>query len=102
MGSIKIPSHFKTADRSFFKGIFLRIGVITVGPVTIMSAENKKEICQGKSKIKCAAVPAKKKVTALPKVINLVITGPTLVTSERLRVSPPSNNITPIARDTKW
>ena len=46
MGSINIPSHFKTVEMSFFNGIFLKIGVITVGPVTIINAENKKEICQ--------------------------------------------------------
>ena len=43
IGSIKIPSHFRIADTSFFRGIFLKIGVITVGPVTMMSPENKNE-----------------------------------------------------------
>ena len=46
MGSIKIPSHLRTAEISFLRGIFLKIGVITVGPVTIINAENKKEISQ--------------------------------------------------------
>ena len=36
---------------SFLRGIFLNIGVITVGPVTIINAENKKEISQLKLKI---------------------------------------------------
>ena len=52
IGSIKIPSHFKTAETSFFNGMFLKIGVITVGPVTIIKSENKNEICQLKSKVK--------------------------------------------------
>ena len=51
IGSIKIPSHFKTADTSFFRGIFLKIGVITVGPVTMINPENRKEISQLNSKI---------------------------------------------------
>ena len=51
IGSIKIPSHFKTVEISFFKGIFLKIGVITVGPVTIISPENKYEISQVNPKI---------------------------------------------------
>jgi len=46
MGSIKIPSHFKMVAKSFFSGIFLKIGEITVGPVTIINAENKNEISQ--------------------------------------------------------
>ena len=46
IGSIKIPSHFKTADTSFFNGMFLKIGVITVGPVTIINAENKNDNSQ--------------------------------------------------------
>jgi hypothetical protein len=33
-------------ETSFLRGIFLKIGVITVGPVTMMSPENKREICQ--------------------------------------------------------
>ena len=52
IGSIKIPSHFSTAETSFFKGMFLNIGVITVGPVTMISAENKKDISQLKKNIK--------------------------------------------------
>ena len=51
MGSIRIPSHFNTAETSFLSGIFRRMGVITVGPVTIIKAENKKEICQDSPKI---------------------------------------------------
>ena len=50
IGSIKIPSHFKTAETSLRSGIFLKIGVITVGPVTIISPENKKETCQSRPK----------------------------------------------------
>ena len=48
IGSIKIPSHFKTAETSFLSGIFLRIGEITVGPVTIINAANKKDTGQFK------------------------------------------------------
>ena len=44
IGSIRIPSHFKTAETSLRKGIFLSIGPITVGPVTIIRAENKNDI----------------------------------------------------------
>ena len=51
IGSINIPSHFKIAEMSFLRGIFLNIGVITVGPVTIINAENKKDISQLKLKI---------------------------------------------------
>ncbi len=51
IGSIKIPSHFKTADTSFLRGIFLKIGVITVGPVTIINPENRKDNSQLKSKV---------------------------------------------------
>ena len=51
IGSIKIPSHFKTVETSFFNGIFLKIGVITVGPVTIIKPAKRKEISQLKSKI---------------------------------------------------
>ncbi len=50
IGSIRIPSHFNTAETSFLSGIFLKIGVITVGPVTIIKAENKKANSQLKSK----------------------------------------------------
>ena len=85
----------------FFKGIFLRMGVITVGPVTIINAANKKEICQDKPKIKCAAMPAPKKVIITATVINLTITGPTFKTSPRRRVKPPSNRIILMAKDTK-
>ena len=77
MGSIKIPSHFNTVDTSFFNGMCRKIGVITVGPVTIINAENKYEICQLKLNIKCAANAAPKKVTKDPRVISFVITGPT-------------------------
>ena len=35
---------------SFFNGMFLKMGVITVGPVTIISAEKRKEIFQLKPK----------------------------------------------------
>ena len=51
IGSIKIPSHFKTVDISFFNGIFLKIGVITVGPVTIIKPANRKDKSQPKLKI---------------------------------------------------
>ena len=101
IGSIKIPSHFKTVDTSFFKGIFLKIGVITVGPVTMINAENKYDICQLKLKIKCAANAAPKKVTNEPRVISFVITGPTFFISLIFKVKPPSNKIILIARDTK-
>ena len=101
IGSINMPSHFKTAEISFFNGIFLNMGVITVGPVTIIKAENKKEICQLKSKIKCAATAAQTKVAKLPKVISLVITGPTFLISDFFRVSPPSKSIILIASETK-
>ena len=46
IGSIKIPSHFKITDISFFKGMFLKIGAITVGPVTMINEENSKDISQ--------------------------------------------------------
>ena len=101
IGSIRIPSHFNTADTSFFNGIFRKIGVITVGPVTIIKAENSKEICHDNPKIKCAAKPAAKNVIAAPSVINLVITGPRFLISLRFNVSPPSKSIILIARDTK-
>ena len=52
MGSIRMPSHFKTAETSFFSGMFLKMGVITVGPVTMIRELNKKEICQLRSKMK--------------------------------------------------
>ena len=77
------------------------MGVITVGPVTMIRAENKKEICQVRSKIKWAAIPATIKVTSVPTVISLVITGPTLAISERFRVRPPSKRIMLIAKETK-
>ena len=48
---MSIPSHFKTVEISFFTGIFLKIGVITVGPVTIINPENKKDNSQLNSKI---------------------------------------------------
>ena len=51
IGSIRIPSHFNTAEISFFNGIFLRIGVITVGPVTIIKPENKKDNSQANPRI---------------------------------------------------
>ncbi len=51
IGSIKIPSHFNTAETSFVSGMFLRIGVITVGPVTIIKAEKRNEISQLNSNI---------------------------------------------------
>ncbi len=44
---------------------------------------------------------APKKVTMLPKVINLVMTGPTFLISARFKVSPPSKRITLIAKETK-
>jgi len=46
IGSISIPSHFNTVETSRFKGIFLKIGVITVGPVTMINPENKKHKSQ--------------------------------------------------------
>ena len=58
IGSMRIPSHFKTVEISFFNGIFLKIGVITVGPVTMINPENKKDNSQFSSKIKCAKKPA--------------------------------------------
>ena len=101
MGSINIPSHFRTAETSFFKGIFLNIGPITVGPVTIIKAENKNEIAQFKSKIKCAAIPPPTKVTREPSVINLPITGPTFRTSYFFKVRPPSKSMILMESDTK-
>ena len=101
IGSIRIPSHFKTVEISFFNGIFLKIGVITVGPVTIINPENKKDNSQFNSKIKCAKKPAPKKVTADPRVINFVITGPTFFISSLFKVKPPSNNIILMANETK-
>ncbi len=74
---------------------------MTVGPVTIIRELNKKEICQLRSNIKWAAIPAPKKVTADPRVINLVIIGPTFRTSERFRVRPPSKRMILMARETK-
>ena len=50
IGSIKIPSHFNTAATSFFNGIFLKIGDITVGPVTMINDANKSDKFQPKSK----------------------------------------------------
>ena len=81
--------------------MFLKIGVITVGPVTIINAENKYDICQLKLKIKYAANAAPKKVTNEPRVISLVITGPTFFISLIFKVRPPSNKIILIASDTK-
>jgi hypothetical protein len=46
-----MPSHLRTAETSFFYGIFRRMGVITVGPVTMIMEENRKEIFQLRSKI---------------------------------------------------
>jgi hypothetical protein len=46
MGSISIPSHFNIVDTFLFKGRFLRMGAITVGPVTTTNAPNKKDTCQ--------------------------------------------------------
>ena len=96
-----MPSHFRTAETSFLSGMFRRMGVITVGPVTIIRPLNKKEICQESPKIKCAAMPAPKNVTRVPRVISLVITGPTFATSERLSVNPPSKRMILMARETK-
>ncbi len=101
MGSINIPSHFNTVETSFFNGIFRKIGAITVGPVTIIKAENKKDICQLILKMKWVANPAPKKVTNEPSVINLRIAGPTFKISSFFNVKPPSNNIILIANDTK-
>ena len=41
------------------------------------------------------------KVVKVPRVINLVITGPTFEISDRFRVSPPSKRMMLMARDTK-
>ena len=101
IGSIKIPSHFNTVDMSFFKGIFLKIGVITVGPVTIINPAKRKDNSQPNLKIKCATKPAPKKVMAEPNVINLVITGPTFLISLLFRVKPPSKSTILMARETK-
>ena len=51
IGSMSIPSHFKTVEISFFNGIFLKIGVITVGPFTIINPENKNDNSQLYTKI---------------------------------------------------
>ena len=51
MGSIRIPSHLRMAEISFFSGILRKIGVITVGPVTMIKAANKNEIRRLRSKI---------------------------------------------------
>ncbi len=101
MGSMSMPSHFKMAETSFLRGIFLSIGVITVGPVTIIKAENKKAMGQLNSKIKWEAIPAPKKVTVDPKVMSLDITGPVVAISALFKVRPPSKRITLIARETK-
>ena len=66
-----------------------------------IKAENKNETCQLSPKIKCAAIPAQKKVTRHPSVISLVITGPTLLISDRFKVSPPSKRIILMAKETK-
>ena len=101
IGSIRMPSHLSTVETSLLSGIFLKIGVITVGPVTMMSPEKRNAKSQLKSKKKCAATAAAKKVTAAPSVISFVITGPTLRISLLLRVSPPSNRMILIANETK-
>ena len=101
IGSIRIPSHLRTVETSLFKGIFLKIGVITVGPVTIINPENKKHKSQVRLNKQCAITAPPKKVTAAPSVISFEITGPTFRISLRFKVSPPSNKIILIASETK-
>ena len=81
--------------------MFLKIGVITVGPVTIIKAENRNEISQLNPKIKCTVIAAPKNVMSDPNVISLVITGPIFLISLNLNVRPPSNKIILMASDTK-
>ena len=76
---MRIPSHFKIVEISFFKGRFLSIGVITVGPVTMINEENKKDKGQLRPIMKWAAIPAVIMVTRAPTVISLYMTGPTLL-----------------------
>lgn len=45
-----MPSHFNTAETSFFKGMFLKMEEITVGQVTMINAENKKDSSHRNSK----------------------------------------------------
>ena len=75
--------------------------MITVGPVTIIKAENKKQSCHESPNKKYAAKEAPKNVVKLPSVISLVITGPMLRISDRFKVRPPSNKIILMANDTK-
>ena len=79
--------------------MFRKMGAITVGPVTMIRALKRNDISQVRPKIKWADTPAPKKVIAVPRVMSLVMTGPTLETSEIFRVSPPSKRIMETAQN---